>query len=284
MTKSIAKDTNVLDTTYSIKPRVWIGFVAIAFSILLAAGLGNLIGIIFPEVSEVEEFAWSHFIPLPIAIIAGLWFVRKAGWTKQVFEATPSYKEKHRRRWLLIFPILLAAQAVISLATAPWASQSITFILISLFAMILVAINEELYFRGILRFTIEQHHGQTITLLVVSVLFGLAHTFGSLFDGLPLTFIAFQVGATAFLGVAYYAAFIATGRLWVPIAFHFVSDFTLRLSSGETSIGPMSSGDPAPLYVAIEMILIALVLPLLISVIKYDIRMRKDRGGETLTQ
>lgn len=284
MIKSNVKTKVNIHPSYAVTPKPWIGIVAIAFTILLAAGLGNVIGILFPNLSEVEEFAWSHFIPLPIAIIAGLWFIKRADWTKQVFTSTPSYRTNYPRKWLLIFPILLGAQAAISLVTTPWANQSMSFLIVSLLAMLLVAINEELYFRGILRFTVEQHHGQTVTLLVVSALFGLAHSFGSLFEGLPLAFIAFQVGATAFLGIAYYAAFLATGRLWVPITFHFISDFTLRLSSGETSIGPMSSGDPSPLYVGIEMLLIALVIPLLISTIKHDLKMKKEMNTHFATQ
>ncbi len=276
MTVDNLNDQAIPTKRHHIKPRIWIGFAAAAFSILMAAGLGNLVGFVFPGLSELEEFAWSHFIPLPIAIVAGYWFLKRAGWTEAIWRSTPAYSDKHRRRWLLLFPILLAAQAVVALATVPWSEASIVFILIALFATILVAVNEELYFRGILRFTTEQLKSQTLTLLIVSGTFGLAHSFSSLIENAPLAFIAFQVGGIALTSVAYYAAFIATGRLWVPIAFHFVTDFTLRLANGETGIGPVSSGDPSPVTVGIQMVIFALTLPLIVSTIRYDMKVRKD--------
>ncbi len=273
--KSIDEKSTLIKE-YPIKPRLWIGFAAAAFSILMAAGLGNLIGVIFPDLSELEEFAWSHLIPLPIAIIVGYFFLKKAGWLNGVFRSTPAYEGKYRRRWVIIFPILLAVQAIVTLVTSPWSDSSFVFILIALVATVLVGINEELYFRGILRFTVDQFKSQTLTLVVISVAFGLAHTFSSLFHGLPLAFIVFQVGGLALTSVAYYAAYVATGRLWVPIMFHFIADFTLRIANGDTGIGPVSSGDPSPVVVGVQMVIFALTLPLFISSIRYDLKVRRD--------
>lgn len=278
MAESEATQKRNLKTKYPIEPKVWIGFTALVVCILLAAGLGNLIGVIFPNLSELEEFAWSHFIPLPIAIIAGVFFIKRAGWIKPVWKVTPAYKDTvRRRRWLLLFPILLGAQAIVALATTPWAESSFWFILISLVAMALVAINEELYFRGIFRFTLDYRHGQTVTLFATALAFGLAHSFGSFFLGMPIGFIAFQVATTAMLGVVYYAAFLATGRLWVPIVFHFITDFTLRLASGETDIGPVGSADPSPVYVGLQVALMVMVIPLVVSAVRYDLYKMKEK-------
>lgn len=266
------------DKTFQIKPTIWVGLGALAFDILLAAGLGNMIGVLFPKLSDLQEFALSHLIPLPIAIAVGYIVARKAGWLASIFRSTPSYQDQPTRRWLLIFPALLAVQSIACLLILPWGEHSLLFVLVSLIAVILVAVNEEFFFRGIFRFTVEQHYGQTVTLILTSLLFGLAHAFASIAHGLPIGFIAFQVATTAFVGATYYASFVATGRLWVPITFHFITDFSLRIGSGEAGVSsPTSTGDVSPIMVGTQMILVFLMLPLLISVVRHDFNKRKRK-------
>ncbi len=51
--------------------------------------------------------------------------------------------------------------------------------------------------------------------------------------GIPFEVIAFQVSVTTFMGISLYAAFRATGRLWVPMLLHALDDFSIWLHSGD---------------------------------------------------
>ncbi|WP_022889467.1 CPBP family intramembrane glutamic endopeptidase [Agromyces italicus] len=144
-----------------------------------------------------------------------------------------SWETRPRHWWLLAIPALMLIQSLVQLGTAPWGDQQLGAIVVVAVGLALVGIGEELYFRGILRVSVRAHHGEFLTLLVTASLFGLAHSFGSLMQRIPLETIAFQVSVTAFTGVSLYAAFRATGRLWVPMALHALDDFSIFLHSGE---------------------------------------------------
>jgi membrane protease YdiL (CAAX protease family) len=99
--------------------------------------------------------------------------------------------------------------------------------------MVLVALVEEILFRGVLFRIAEQARGTWFALVVSSVLFALAH--------LPNEAVtALALGTTAMAGALFAAAYMATRRLWLAIGFHFAWNF---VSDGVFSLP--TSGHPA---------------------------------------
>jgi membrane protease YdiL (CAAX protease family) len=99
--------------------------------------------------------------------------------------------------------------------------------------MLLVALAEEIVFRGVLFRIPERALGTRVALVLSGVLFALAH--------LPnenITVLA--VANTAVAGLVFAAAYLVTRRLWLPVGFHFAWNF---LSDAVFSLP--TSGHPA---------------------------------------
>ena len=252
-------------------PRVlWVGLVAAAFYVLIAAGGGLLVdAMLGADVDPVTELAASHLIPLPLAIGAGLLFAWRSGWWHDIWTDPPLHRTGPRRWWMLLVPLAIAAQIVALLVATSWAQLSAAYILVGLLCYLLVGLGEELFFRGILLESVRAHHGETVTLLVTAAGFGLAHAFGSALAGVPVGIIAVQVSVTAMEGVLFYAALRATGTLWVPIVLHGLGDWGRWLTAG--------NDDTAAAAGVTQFVMIVLSVAVLISVILEDMRARRAR-------
>jgi membrane protease YdiL (CAAX protease family) len=136
---------------------------------------------------------------------------------------------------------------------------------------LLVGLGEDLYFRGILLEAVRAHHGETVTLLVTALTFGIAHSFGSAIAGVPIGTIAFEVAVTSMDGVLFYAALRVTGTLWVPIVLHGLGDLGRWLVAGDGQ-DHTSAGDGIT-----QTILTVVSVAVLISVIREDRRHRHTR-------
>ncbi len=86
--------------------------------------------------------------------------------------------------------------------------------------LILAAAGEEVVFRGYLLRTLLEWRGWPLAVGVSSLLFGLAHLGNPHITALALVNIALA-------GAAFALALKLTGRLWLPIAYHFAWNFTL---------------------------------------------------------
>lgn len=269
--------------------RFWVGALALVVYILFAAVLGNITGSFASEGDVTAEFALSHLIPLPIAIGLALWFVWRAGWWDDVWRSTSTLRMQPRRLWLIAIPVLLAALPIVQLPGIPWVERGLGTIAIVLVGTIMVGFGEELVLRGILFVSLRERHGDLVTLLITSLLFGAAHTVSSVWAGLPPAAIAFQVAFLSMTGSLYYWVRRVTGRLWVGIAIHALTDFTLYLASGEASAAEaMSSSDDlgpmTPVIVTIQTLLIALAVAGVISAAREDHRARKVQRVATAPQ
>lgn len=264
-----------------VPERFWVGLVATLLYVLVAGGLANLLTEWFPPADEVGDFALGHLPVLIPLIVVGVLFVRQAGWAQTVWRSTASFESRPRRWWMLAFPILLVAQILILFSITPWGDWNLTLVFLVFGVNVLVGVGEELYFRGILRNSIRSHHGETLTLVSTSLLFGAAHALGSVTSGLPFAFILVQVGGTALMGAALYGAFRATGRLWVAMTLHALSDFSLRISSGDLDSASAHDLEPPAATGVIQFGLWVLALVLLISSIRQDLRARREK--RTLT-
>lgn len=102
----------------------------------------------------------------------------------------------------------------------------------SLSEMAMIALIEEVVFRGVLQRIPERSLGSRVALILSSLLFALAH--------LPNENITALAVANTFLaGLMFGAAFLATRRLWLAIGMHFAWNF---LSDGVFSLP--TSGNP----------------------------------------
>lgn len=256
--------------------RFRVGLVAVVVYVAFAAGVANLLTAWVDPADPAAAYALAHVPVLIPLIVAGVLFVRWAGWNADVWRTPNAFEVAPRRRWMLVVPLLLLVQPVLTLASAPWSEWEVAPVLLALVVTAMVGFGEELYFRGILRASLRERHGETVGLLVTSVAFGLAHSFGGFIHGEPLGFIAFQVFVTALAGAAYYAAFLATGRLWVPIVLHGLGDFSLLIGGGGFG-GASSDADPSPANIVIQAVLWGLTAVVLISCIRGDVRARRNR-------
>lgn len=253
---------------------LWIALTWIAVYIAMAAGLPYALELVgAPDDSSTLSFAISH-AGLPLVIAAGLVFVHRSRWPVWTVPAA-SFVERPRRRWMLLVPLALFVQGILMLFDVPWSERAAVFVIVLALGTFLIGLGEEMFFRGILRTSLDSRHGETVTLLVTAALFGLAHSFGSLVHGLPIGFIALQVAATAMDGVLFFAALKATGTLWVPIALHALGDFARYASSGETDAA--AGHDPNASAVWLQVALMALAVVVIISAIRADVRARRAR-------
>lgn len=259
----------------SARRPVWVAAIWVLAYLAVAAGLPfvwDALGA--PDDGSAVAFAIGH-AGLPVIILAGLVFVRRARWHVWTVPAAV-FEERPRRRWMLLVPIALLAQALFIVATVPWADRAVLLIVVIAVGTALVGLGEELFFRGILRSALDARHGETLTLLVTSITFGLAHSVGSMLHGLPLGYIALQVSATMLDGVLFFAALKATGTLWVPITLHALADFGRYLTSGnaDPELGHVNAGSAV---IWLQFLLGALAVPILISAIRADLRARTAR-------
>ncbi len=119
---------------------------------------------------------------------------------------------------------MIAVAAVdFALGWSAWTAPDLGPALVGLGWMIAVlvpaAAAEEVIFRGYVLRTLENWRGWTLGFVVSSVLFGLAHSLNPNVSALPLINI---VLAGAALALAYR---VSGGRLWLPIAYHFMWNY-----------------------------------------------------------
>lgn len=117
---------------------------------------------------------------------------------------------------------------------------------------IMVAVSEEMVFRGYLLANLRQWRGDVLAILLSSILFGVFH-------GLNPHATPLALAQLVLAGVVFSLAFLVTGNLWLPMAFHFSWNFfegpifsfpvsglelggLLRLKVSETA--PLITGGP----------------------------------------
>lgn len=210
----------------------WAALALVVVYVLLAAGLGNLLGGPADNDSPLAEFALSHFIPLAVAIVVLVLFIRRAGWGAAIWRERPTPTLTPRRRWLVSIPVLAVLSPISQLGDVPWADRGAWFLAVVAAGVLMVGFGEELLVRGVLLTAVRARHGEFVTLLVTAVVFALAHIPGSVIAGVSPAVILFQVAALASTGVTYYWVRRVTGRLWVGVLVHAFTDWTLYLASG----------------------------------------------------
>jgi len=263
-----------------IRRSIWVGLIAVAVYVFLAAVVGNVFGGLAAPGDDIAEFVLSHYIALPIGIVLALLFVRWAGWPG-VWSETPSPKLQPRRLWLIAIPVLTVVISCSNLAGIDWSAWSARTVLLIVIGTLMVGLGEELYLRGVLLSAARARHGELVTLLVTSVAFGAAHIVGSLWSGLSPAFILFQVSALTLSGAAYYWVRRVSGRLWVAVLVHAFADCVLYLASGAArqsdALAHDTSGSSDVIVGWVQILLTVLTLISVVSVVLEDRRNRNAR-------
>lgn len=266
------------------RPRsIWMALAAVVIYVLLAAGLGNLLSGLVGDDQVEAQFALGHYIPLAIAIVLLLVFLRWAGWGREVWRERPTPTLRPRRWWLLAIPVLAIAQPLVELTEVPWAETTLGLIAIVAVGTLMVGFGEELVIRGILLTAVRARHGEFVTLLITTAVFALAHIPGSIIGGLPPAYIAFQVFGLATVGATYYWIRRVTGRLWVGMLVHAFTDFVLYLGAGSdaptTSTSAEYTAPDSALLGTIGVLLWIALAVGVVSVIREDRRAKRTERG-----
>ncbi|WP_312167599.1 type II CAAX endopeptidase family protein [Microbacterium sp.] len=267
------------------RPRsIWLALAAVVVYVLLAAGLGSLLSGLVGDDQELAQFSLGHFIPLAIAIIGLLLFLRWAGWGGEVWRERPTPALTPRRWWLIAIPVLVVLLPISQLGDIPWASRPIGYVLVIAAGTLMVGFGEELLIRGVLLTAVRARHGELVALLGTSLVFALAHIPGSIIAGASLATIAFQVSFLAAAGAAYYWVRRVTGRLWVAMLAHAFTDWVLYLASGAGRPGASmpqahSSESPDPFQVTFQILLLVATTISVISVIREDRRHNRSAAA-----
>lgn len=261
-----------------IPRRAWVGLVVLALYVLGAAGASSALVAIVQPTDDDAEFALSHLPILPVLIALALVFAWRSGWWRDVWTTPRAVGGRPRRWWMLSIPVLLLMLPIPGLIGVPWPERAPVLVLSLAIGTVMVGIGEELVVRGILRTSIRAHHGELVTAVSTSLLFGLAHTVGDVVHGIPIAIIAFQVAFLSMNGLLYYAAFRATGTLIVPIVLHALTDFSLyvQASGGYAATGD-AVPDGGPFVVIVQVLLIVLSVVFLVSLAREDHRARVAR-------
>lgn len=267
------------------RPRsIWLALAAVVVYVLLAAGLGSLLSGLVGDDQELAQFSLGHFIPLAIAIIGLLLFLRWAGWGEDVWRERPTPSLTPKRWWLISIPVLVVLLPISQFGDVPWASRPIGYVLVIAAGTLMVGFGEELLIRGVLLTAVRAHHGELIALLGTSLVFALAHIPGSIIAGASLATIAFQVSFLAAAGAAYYWVRRVTGRLWVAMLAHAFTDWVLYLASGAGTPGASmpqahSSESPDPFQVTFQILLLVATTISVTSVIREDRRNNRSAAA-----
>ena len=110
----------------------------------------------------------------------------------------------------------------LTIGDGAWRSQALGPALLMLAGyftlFILAGASEEIMFRGYILQNLREWPGTILAVVISSILFGLVHVFNPNFN----LFAALNI---ALAGVAFCYAYLITGTLWLPLAFHFSWNF-----------------------------------------------------------
>src|SRR5690349_15143736 len=231
-------------TSRTARPRsIWLALGVVVFYVLCAWGLGNLIGGLADDDDPLAEFALGHFIPLAVGIAGVLLFLRWTGWGSDVWRERPTPTLTPRRWWLIAIPMLTVTVLLLELADVPWGERTFGFLAFVALGTLMVGFGEELVMRGVLLTAVRARFGEFSVFVITCVVFSLAHLPAYLFDGLPLFIIAFNVAGLLSAGATYYWVRRVTGRLWVGMLVHALTDWVLYVGS---DVGLPAAAVPAP--------------------------------------
>lgn len=193
----------------------------LAFVLVLLAALAPM-ALLHSVVPKPWRPLWPEFIAAACALLAYRWYIRRTEQREAGEISTRRMGPELAAGLALGFVLVGAVIAVLGAMGAyhlermnPWSFAIVK----PLGEMVFVGVLEELLFRAVLFRMMERAWGTRTSLVLTSLLFGVAHIPGD-----P-TVLAFA--ATVVAGVMLTAAYMATRRLWLSIGVHIGWNYTL---------------------------------------------------------
>lgn len=165
-----------------------------------------------------------------LSLLWGLVVSFRAGWSGVIWRRRVPLAMP-RVFWLI--PIGWLLLVAVRLTATPWATLDPTYIVVLGLAMVMVGLNEELLFRGIVA-TGARGTGaasEARVLLVSAAAFGLFHLPNAL-AGQALDATLGQVFYAFVMGCALYISMRLAGSILLPVALHALWDFSVFSSKG----------------------------------------------------
>jgi hypothetical protein len=223
----------------------------LATSLLAFLFLDAIVGVIFAhgdqvreELTSVTNVARALIVPEAVSVLVACAVTQRLGWWNVVL-----HERLRAPRWVWIVPIVFT---ITSLALADYSRLRIAGVAVAvalLLGTFLIAVGEELMFRGVVLQTMRDRYAERSAALVTATMFGCAHVLAG-----PL-----NVLLSGLFGYLLYWCRRVSGGLLVPIVVHALWDFCVF--SGWTT-SDRSEAPAAPLVLS----LLTLVLLVLLAV------------------
>ncbi|MDP9798845.1 membrane protease YdiL (CAAX protease family) [Catenuloplanes nepalensis] len=181
------------------------------------------------------------------AIAAYVWLNRRVEGREAVEVARDAMWKGLRNGILLGFALFLTTILLIGVFGG-WESMrwnSFGAFLVTMGAMMSVAVNEELLFRGVVFRILEERAGSLIAVVASSAFFGATH----LVNENATLWGALAIGLAG--GTLTTAGYMLTRSLWLPIGLHFAWNFTELGVFGNATSGT-EGGDTGLLHLALD--------------------------------
>ena len=198
------------------------------WALLLAASL--VLALLLYGLSSVTSLIDIHWLRWVVTIVVAVAMILLYGVFVKWFEKEPAKDiplgncAAHTGTGMLIglgyFVVIVAIMMALGYYGIKGFGKDVTGILDAFFLFLVVAIGEEVMFRGVLFRWIDQKFGFAVALIVSALVFGLVHISNP--GATWWSSIAIAIEAGLLLGAAYKYS----GTLWLPIGIHWAWNFS----------------------------------------------------------
>lgn len=181
------------------------------------------LGSAIAEITEVEEAAAYLIMAGGVAVSAllGLLIMKRSGNAMRQYGFRLPERNGIGQVWMYV-PLLLLELAPILIYGFHFNKQPIVYAVLLLFTL-LVGLNEEMYFRGLVFGYLNRISTKT-AIIGSSVIFGVLHAVTAL-NGKNMGLVLLQVGFAFLAGVVLVQIVVLTKSLWPGILWHIVHNF-----------------------------------------------------------
>lgn len=212
--------------------RILLGVVAVALPLLLTMTLARL-AIHDKSLRQL----WPHLLSAALCVASYAWYVKKVE-RRDVRELSGAGAAGELGAGTAIGAglMLLAVGGIYAAGCFAITGQAPWTVMIKPFAeLVMMALFEELLFRGIVFRIAEQSLGSAWALGVSALVFAATHMPNA--NSTPLA-----IGITAIAGIMFSAAYMVTRRLWLAVGIHFAWNFMSEAVFSLPTSGHAASG------------------------------------------
>jgi len=201
-----------------------LGIVVVLVYLAALIVLQKASGVPYAQIADSEaNLRKGVLIPVAVMTVALVAFLAATG----RLGAALAYSPTIAAAWLWVIPVVLGLGIVVRVARVRWSQVDGRFVVVALLATFLVGLSEELLIRGYFVDLLQESGLAVLAVaLISSLVFGVLHGANAL-NGQDVRTTVQQVVGSAVLGLGFFASLALTGTLWLPIALHFLFDFSL---------------------------------------------------------